>query len=243
MTIILSMESNSPTLFNFYLNTGFLSAQNQPHEVELRFCHKIILYNIGSPPTELEQHHSPKTTLTSPKPWLFDAHSKIQLTEIDRNIIISGEELNDNHINFAQELLKRQFRTISGLQTTLFLSRLKETLPATNCVQVVHCRGSHWIVASTIGCSTGEVLIFDSLYSSVDPETRELLKLLFGTDAKVKLETCPQQVGNRDCGVFAIAISTSLANGEHPGCISFDQESMRRHLLNCFELFQLTLFH
>ena len=41
--------------------------------------------------------------------------------------------MNDNHwlINFAQEILKWQFNELSGLQSTLLLSRLKEPLPAT----------------------------------------------------------------------------------------------------------------
>ena len=43
---------------------SYLSARNQPHEVELRFCYKP-LGCVGSPPTELEQHHPPKCRLTS----------------------------------------------------------------------------------------------------------------------------------------------------------------------------------
>lgn len=111
-----------------------------------------------------------------------------------------GDCLNDNHINLAQEILKRQFKTLSGLQSTLWLTKLKEPLPATGTVQVLHSRGNHWIIASTVGCSAGEVVIFDSLYSSVDPAT---LDLLIGVHVKVKLEKCPQQTGSRDCGLFA----------------------------------------
>lgn len=96
--------------------------------------------------------------------------------------------------------------------------------------------------ASTIGCLPGEVMVFDSLYSSVDPPTHNLLKQLFGVDMKVKFEKYPQQAGGRDCGVFAIAICTSLANAIHPCRSSFKQDAVRHHLLKCFESLCLTPF-
>ena len=123
--------------------------------------------------------------------WLSDPISHIELTQKERSALVMGDCLNDNHINLAQELLKRQFKNLLGLQSTLRLTKLKEPLPATGTVQVLHSRGNHWIVASTVGCSAGEVIIFDSLYSSVDPATLDLLKRLFGVHIKVKLEKCP----------------------------------------------------
>ena len=133
------------------------------------------------------------------------------MTEADRNIIISGEQLTDNHINFAQLILKKQFDRLLGLQSTLLLSKLKAPLPSTGALQVIHSRGSHWIVASMIGFSSGEVMVFDSLYSSIDRTTMKLILQLFGLNVKVKLEMSPQQHGVKDCGVFAIATCTSLA--------------------------------
>jgi Ulp1 family protease len=116
-----------------------------------------------------------------------------------------GDWLNDNYINLAQELLRRQFNNLLGLMSTLFLTKLKEPLPIIDAVQVLHTRGNHWIVASTIGCSVGEVNVFDSLYSSVDAATLNLLKQLFGVHIKVKMMKYPQQSGGRECGLFAIA--------------------------------------
>ena len=100
--------------------------------------------------------------------WLSDPVSHIELSHKDRSALTIGDCLNDNHINFAQVLLKRQFKSLSGLQSTLWLTKLKEPLPATGSVQVLHTRGNHWIVASTVGCSAGDVNVFDSLYTSVD---------------------------------------------------------------------------
>ena len=84
--------------------------------------------------------------------------------------------------------------------------------------------------------------MFDSLYSSLDLATLDLLMQLFGADVKVKMEKYLKQVGGRDCGVFAIAICTSLANSSHPGYTCFNQDAMRPHLHDYFESFHLTPF-
>jgi len=40
----------------------------------------------------------------------------IDLTEADRDIILSGECLTNKHMDFAQALLKKQFGRIAGLK-------------------------------------------------------------------------------------------------------------------------------
>jgi hypothetical protein len=174
--------------------------------------------------------------------WLSDPVSHIELSQKDKCALTMGDWLNDNHINLAQELLRRQYKNLSGLKSTLWLSKLKEPLPIIDAVQVLHTRGNHWIVASTIGCSVDEVNVFDSLYSSIDAATLNLLKQLFGVHIKVKMMKCPQQSGSRDCGLFAIANCTALAYGSHPSIATFNQGAMRQHLLNCFESFYFTPF-
>ena len=109
-------------------------------------------------------------------------------------------------------------------------------------MQIVHSLTNHWIVASTIGCSIGNVLVFDSVYSSVDEATMSLIRQLFGVDVKVKQEVTPRQQGSSDCGVFAIAIATSLAFEHIPNSIAFQQNTMIDHLLTCFEKMYLTHF-
>ena len=43
------------------------------------------------------------------------------------------------------------------------------------------------------------------------------------------------QNGSSDCGLFALATATALANGEEPGSCIFDQKQMRPHLIKCLE--------
>ena len=41
------------------------------------------------------------------------------------------------------------------------------------------------------------------------------------------------QSGSSDCGLFALAFATSLCQGFDPANISYDQQQMRNHLLQC----------
>ena len=51
-----------------------------------------------------------------------------------------------------------------------------------------------------------------------------------------------KQVGGNDCGLFAIAILTCIANSVDVTNIQFDQKQMRSHLIECVAAKKLTLF-
>ena len=105
---------------------------------------------------------------------------------------------------------------------------------------MIHSRGDHWILASNIGCTNGDVNIYDSVYSSVDKATIAIITRLFQSSA-VKIVTSSKQKGGTDCGVFAIATATALAHGIL-NVSSFDQSAMRQHLINCFKENLMTPF-
>ena len=69
-------------------------------------------------------------------------------TEIDK--ISSGEKLSDLSIDFAQELLKKQFPGVNGLQSTLYQYKPKASVSPKDQLQVIHSHDNHWIVASTV---------------------------------------------------------------------------------------------
>ena len=167
--------------------------------------------------------------LTCDKQWLVFGH--IYLTVDDKDIVVNGSVLNDKYSH------------ISGLQSTLLqLSRkVSPFLAGENALQVIHCLECHWIVASTIpiGENSCDVLIYDSLFTSVDQATVGLLEKLFGRKIKIAMQNIQKQAGTTDCGVFAIAISTSLACGVDP---TFDQSQMRQHLITCYERNHLSMF-
>jgi Ulp1 family protease len=142
--------------------------------------------------------------------------SGIILSQSDRNDLCDGEWLNDNHVNFAQSILKRQFPHIDGWWNTLLLNKEQKKI---NCgIQRIYTRRSNWIVSSTLGCNGRNIQIYDSLYTS-EPETTQttILNLLEtnGTPNLVMSEVTKQE-GLSDCGVFAIATATALAFGRRP---------------------------
>ena len=93
-----------------------------------------------APPTKKRKLGSAGTE-EEPQRWV--QHGDILLSTEDKAGIISGQQLNDEHINFAQKLLKAQFPCLNGLHSTLLQSH-KQSLPESErVVQIVHCRGNH----------------------------------------------------------------------------------------------------
>lgn len=167
--------------------------------------------------------------------------------KFNEEVIIMGEKLTDAEIQFAQRILKSQFPNINGLQSTLLQSRLQPCTVADlvneNKIQIVFCCGrQHWIVATTVGCETGEVKVYDSIFSSLDKETLRTIMKLFSSGnsmPRVRLSPSQKQTGSNDCGVFAICHAVAIAFGLNPSKLCLQQDRMRAHLVNCFnkELF------
>ena len=51
-----------------------------------------------------------------------------------------------------------------------------------------------------------------------------------------------RQKGTCDCGLFAVAFATALANGIQPERLEFEQDRMRKHLYRCFNQDALSMF-
>ena len=64
--------------------------------------------------------------------------------------------------------------------------------------------------------------VYDRLYTSIDQVTLDLIPSLFRSNTQVKLE----QLGVRECGVFAIATAMVLAYGGNPTTATFNQQAM-----------------
>lgn len=152
--------------------------------------------------------------------WLkFDG---IYLLDSDKQVVANKEKL---HINFAQRLLHNQFPSFQGFGHTLV--QKKRPVALIQCgLQIIHDRNDHWIVASNIGCGDNIIQVYDSVYRSVSPETREVIINLFRNSADISIEIVDiaKQKGATVCGLYAIAIATNLldtlfpraADGEPP---------------------------
>lgn len=168
--------------------------------------------------------------------------------KIDLEAVIMGEMLTDVHINLAQSLLKRQFDKLNGLNNTLYQARKVTWTKAAvaNKLQIIHCKGrNHWIVATTVNCTPGIVKVYDSVFNSVDHETREVIHNLFQVGSiplHITIIKSQKQLGSTDCGVFSVAYATAIAFNAIPVKQRFHQEAMRAHLVVCFECNKMTLF-
>ena len=145
-----------------------------------------------------------------------------------------GEELSNNEINYAQQLLKLQHPKFSGFHSTLLQGRMKGF---TNNIQIVYCSTRHhWITTTTVNCKLGEVKIFDSLFMYCDKETVKVIHDLYqqGSEKLTITPNCQKQQGGKDCSLFSIAFAVSLIFGMNPSKLKFHQAIMRAHLVKCF---------
>ena len=159
---------------------------------------------------------------------------KVDIPDSYLDKITSGQKLSDIEINLAQQLLKKQFTSVNGLQSTLLQSKPRAGEPPDNQLLIIHSRGDHWILASAIGCSES-VCVYDSVYNVLDKGTVDIISNLFRS-SKVTMIECKKQAGGKDYGLFAIA------HGFDPSGVELDQAMMRNHLSKCLKEEKLTLF-
>ena len=156
------------------------------------------------------------------------------LLDSHKNTILHGNPLNDAIMSFAQKLLKKQFPNINGLQNTLLQAK-KQVDGEKSQLQVIHCRGNHWILASTVrNESSSRVMVYDSLYDDIDAGTLAVIRSLFGSTAMPEIIQIQKQHGVTDCGVFAIAFATAICFKQEL-VAPFNQGVMSHHLVQCFE--------
>ena len=93
----------------------------------------------------------------------YDAYRTLSLA--DKNSLYTGQWLSDQHMNFIQALLKEQFPYIAGLRNTLSLNsaHVKSSLKG-HSLQIIFCRGNHWLVACTVNSVPNVVTIYTSLH-------------------------------------------------------------------------------
>ena len=169
--------------------------------------------------------------------------------EFDEEQIVMGAELTDLEINFAQQLLKQQFKDINGFCSTLLQEKATNltTSSMANRIQIIHCESRrHWILATTVNCKCDNVKVYDSLFHYLDKNSLRIVEncFRFGNEVpQVKMMQRRKQQGGTDCGVYAIiAFAVALAFGANPGRQNFKQAMMRAHLVRCFKSKQFSLF-
>ena len=140
-------------------------------------------------PDNKKRKISSALTPTAAADSVVDSHTEewvrcgcLILTHHDRSILLTRNELSDEHIDFAHSLLRSQFQVLNGLQSTFFQSHSQGLKSNVNALQIVHSSGNHWIVATTLQYIPGEVKIYDSIYDSLDSGTLQVVKRSFKRD-------------------------------------------------------------
>ena len=159
--------------------------------------------------------------------------------------------LTDEHIDHAQWLLSKQFPGAKGLHSVL----ASESNPpkvqkgGKDFVQVLHVGGNHWVTVTNIGCQENRIKVFDSLRQKCSKKEKQKLcsslAVLLNTSSSnmvIEWPSIQRQRGESDCGLFAVAVATSLVCGEDPGSMNYDQSVMREHLALCFHCEELAVF-
>ena len=120
------------------------------------------------------------------------------------------------------------------------LYQLRET---NNTIQIIHVRNNHWAVITTVGLDDEDhhLKYYHSAYSDLSNDTEDIILQLYYTTRfnlhkmEVEIMLTPKQDGSTDCGLYAIAVSTAIANGIDPSQQVFDQDELRPHLLDCLQ--------
>ena len=164
------------------------------------------------------------------------------LTALHKCHLCSGQLLDDYHIGAAQVLLQRQFPDIGGFCNTVIQNSASvKPFKGKKYLQVLHVKLgklNHWVVMSTIGCPDGEVEIYDSLQLTPNLDTQTVIPRYLNSQLpsiKIKVANVALQKGSSDCGLYAIAMITSLANNDNPINMLYNQQELRLHLAECFE--------
>ena len=165
--------------------------------------------------------------------WMIIGNGLDLLPE-DKQLILSGQWLNCRIIFSWQFLLKQEHPQVGGLQPTFgqFQPKKREM------VQVLNSGGNRWVAVSNIGCSLGRVQWLDSLHCLPSlSQQRIVADLLQATVDEIVIETMnvQKQLGGSDCGLFALAFITAVLNNQDPTAQCFEQNKMRRHLIECLE--------
>jgi len=182
-----------------------------------------------------------------PQIWLEIQHSDGKFTLYPgnkENILKDDGWLCDSEITAGQLLLKHQFSHVDGLRDSAIIGPLVTPVKS-EFVQIINT-GSHWVCLSNIGCSSGQINVFDSFRgATVKPVAIEhSCRMLNSPDSVVTMVRQKVQIqrNGHDCGLFALAFATELCHGFSPVTCSYDDDSLRSHLVQCLENQHMSVF-
>ena len=106
----------------------------------------------------------------------------------------------------------------------------------------------HWVcTTSVITHNKSDVLVMDSLGKTcqISHSLEQQIAQVYGggrSQLTVHSLSVQQQVGVKDCGLFAVAFAVELCQKHDPSQVSYDQRKMRAHFISCLQKEHLVTF-
>ena len=148
----------------------------------------------------------------------------VNLNVNDRNILNSKDWLNDTIIDASLSLLRYQFPDLHGLQSCSHAGTQTFERHSDLFIQIIQIinrtptgPGSHWITISNLKAAdlTKDVVVYDSAFVNIPHEESLVIASLVNIQSNimnVHFANIQMQKNSHDCGLFAIANATALAN-------------------------------
>jgi hypothetical protein len=79
----------------------------------------------------------------------------------------------------------------------------------------------------------------------LSPALRQQIVKVYGgkrSQLIIRKLSVQQQVGAKDCGLFAVAFAVEVCHGNDPSRLSYDQSKLRSHFTSCFQKGPLDTF-
>ena len=168
----------------------------------------------------------------------------------DRQLLTSNEGwLNGTLIDAAMQLLKYQYPSIAGLQSSALAIQLDFKRTDRFFIQIINRlpinQGTHWLVLSNPGCQSNEVKIFDSAFDDIPYLEEQVIASIVDTkasDLQMLMMDVQRQTNGNDCGLFSIANAITLCLGLNPCDFNYRIPLMRSHLMKCLENREMKMF-
>ena len=204
-----------------------------------------IFHDCNSPGIPIQQKLvvSPDNT-TKHETHYWTKCGSILLTKKDRQQIVNEKELTDLHINAFQNIARVQFPNVGGLHNTLLLHKTTLLLEDyEQSLQILHIKDRfHWASLQVIG---KDIYLYDSLFTTASTETLKIVAQLIQSKQReftIQIMNIKKQTNTVDCGLYSIAVLTSLLLGQDPTTVVYNDKELRSHLVKVLEAKMITLF-
>jgi len=104
---------------------------------------------------------------------------------------------------------------------------------------------NHWVLISTVGCVEGEIELYDSLLQKPSLDTQTVIARYLRSLSQsvgIKVVNVALQKGSTNCGLYVIAMMTSITYKQDPAYVVYDDKQLRLHLKECFDKAILSFF-